>query len=246
MKTSRSSAIFYLSVGAAALGVLATSVYFMSTQASAPAAASLQSGLQTPIPQRESTLSNPDHSEQIERAMSAYSAGKLVAPAGENAFEYYLAALQSKPSDVGAQEAIMELVPVAMTALESAMAANTTADVERLIPLLERADPGAARVVALKQRWQANVANMARQASAPVPTPSLENVPAQVMILTEENNAPESLPRRRLRVLQRLQLHRKLRSRLRLQSMPSNKILCKLARKRQPPKCKIELLRPAL
>jgi len=191
MKTSRSSAIIYLSVGAAALGVLATSVYFMSTQASAPAAASLQSGLQTPIPQRESTLSNPDHSEQIERAMSAYSAGKLVAPAGENAFEYYLAALQSKPSDVGAQEAIMELVPVAMTALESAMAANTTADVERLIPLLERADPGAARVVALKQRWQANVANMAKQASAAVPTPSLENVPAQVMILAEENNAPE-------------------------------------------------------
>ena len=200
MKTTRSSAIIYLSVGAAALCVLATGIYFLNDRNDTSVAVSLPSGLQTPISQRQNTLSstlrNTGDSEQIELAMSAYSAGKLVAPAGENAFEYYLAALQSNPGDVGAEEAIMELVPVAMSALESAMAANTTLEVERLIPLLERADPGAARVAALKQRWQANVANLAnanlanieKQASAQAASGS-ENV--QPQILAQENSAPE-------------------------------------------------------
>ena len=201
MQTSKSSAIIYLSVGAAALCVLATGIYFLKDRNDTFVAVSLPSGLQTPISQRQNTLSNTGDSEQIELAMSAYSAGKLVAPAGENAFEYYLAALQSNPGDVGAEEAIMELVPVAMSALESAMAANTTLEVERLIPLLERADPGAARVAALKQRWQANVANLAnanlantnlvnmgKQASAQAASGS-ENV--QPPILVPENSAPE-------------------------------------------------------
>ena len=200
MKTTRSSAIIYLSAGAAALCVLATGIYFLKDRNDTSVAVSLPSGLQTPISQRQNTLSstlrNTGDSEQIELAMSAYSAGKLVAPAGENAFEYYLAALQSNPGDVGAEEAIMELVPVAMSALESAMAANTTLEVERLIPLLERADPGAARVAALKQRWQANVANLAnanlanieKQASAQAASGS-ENV--QPQILAPENSAPE-------------------------------------------------------
>ena len=202
MKTTRSSAIIYLSAGAAALCVLATGIYFLKDRNDTSVAVSLPSGLQTPISQRQNTLSstlrNTGDSEQIELAMSAYSAGKLVAPAGENAFEYYLAALQSNPGDVGAEEAIMELVPVAMSALESAMAANTTLEVERLIPLLERADPGAARVAALKQRWQANVANLAnanlanigKQATASAQAASgSENV--QPPILVPENSAPE-------------------------------------------------------
>ena len=191
MKTSRSSAIIYFSVGAAALCVLATGIYFLKDGNDTSVAVSVPSGLQMPISKRQNTLTNTGDSEQIELAMRAYSAGKLVAPAGENAFEYYLAALQSNPGDVGAEEAIMELVPVAMSALESAMAANTTLEVERLIPLLERADPGAARVAALKQRWQANVANLAniaKQASAQVAS-SLENV--QPPILAPENSAPE-------------------------------------------------------
>ena len=200
MKTTRASAIIYLSVGAAALCVLATGIYFLKDRNDTSVAVSLPSSLQTPISQRQNTpsntLRNTGDSEQIELAMSAYSAGKLVAPAGENAFEYYLAALQSNPGDVGAEEAIMELMPVAMSALESAMAANTTLEVERLIPLLERADPGAARVAALKQRWQANVANLAnanlanieKQASAQAASGS-ENV--QPQILAPENSAPE-------------------------------------------------------
>ena len=196
MRTSRSSAIIYLSVGVAALSLLVTGIYFLNDRTDTPVEVSLQSGLQTPLSRRQNVLSNAGDSEQIELAMSAYSAGKLVAPAGENAFEYYLAALQSNPGDVGAEEAIMELVPVAMSALESAMAANTTLEVERLIPLLERADPGTARVAALKQRWQANVANLAnanlanigKQASAQAASGS-ENV--QPQILAPENSAPE-------------------------------------------------------
>lgn len=186
---SRSSAaIIYLSVAAAALGAVATGAYLLSDRASTPITASLQSSVQTPIPARENSTLNTDHSKQIELAMSAYNAGNLVTPAGENALEYYLAALQSKPSDFGAQEAIMELVPVAMTALESAMAANVSGEVERLLAVLERADPSAARVAALKQRWQASIA---QQASTLAVAPSLEDVQAPATITAPEIRRPE-------------------------------------------------------
>lgn len=191
---SRSSAaIIYLSVGAAAVGVVATGAYLLSDRANTPITASLQSSVQAPIPARESSALNTDHSKQIELAMSAYNAGKLVTPAGENALEYYLAALQSKPNDFGAQEAIMELVPVAMTALESAMAANVAKEVERLLAVLERADPSAARVAALKQRWQASVAqaSVAQQASAVAAAPRLENVQAPATFTVPEIGRPE-------------------------------------------------------
>ena len=187
---SRSSAaIIYLSVGAAAVGVVATGAYLLSDRANTPITASLQSSVHAPISARESSALNTDHSKQIELAMSAYNAGKLVTPAGENALEYYLAALQSKPNDFGAQEAIMELVPVAMTALESAMAANVSMEVERLLAVLERADPSAARVAALKQRWQASVAQQASALAAAAPR--LENVQAPATFTVPEIGRPE-------------------------------------------------------
>jgi periplasmic protein TonB len=99
----------------------------------------------------EITLANQS---LVDSAMRAYSAGHLVQPAGENALELYLKALEVHPSNVSAREAVLELVPVTMNALESAMSAAAPEEVARLSALLERADPSAARLAALKQRWQ--------------------------------------------------------------------------------------------
>ena len=153
--------IIYLCVAAAALGALSTGAYLLSERSSAATSAALQTATPSPKAQSERVLDQDKHAKHIELAMQAYSADKLIAPAGENALEHYLAALKSKPDDFGAQEAILELVPVAMTALETAMATRTTAEVERLILLLEQADPSASRVAALKKRWQESSAQAA-------------------------------------------------------------------------------------
>ena len=156
--TRSSAAIIYMCMAAAIVGAVSTGVYLLSEHSSAATSAGLQTATPLPNAQSERVLDQDNHAKHLELAMQAYSADKLIAPAGENALEHYLAALKSKPDDFGAQEAILELVPVAMTALETAMAANSKGEVERLILLLEQADPSAARVAALKKRWQENIA----------------------------------------------------------------------------------------
>ncbi len=187
-----SGVIIYVCVGAAILGVLSTAAYLLSERSSGTVSTNLQTGVPAPKVQSgsDSAADSTSHERHIELAMSAYSADKLVAPAGENALEHYLAALKSKPDDFGAQEAILELVPVAMTALETAMAANAAEEVERLIPLLELADPSASRVVALKKRWQETITQQAsveaaRLAAAQAPKLPPQNEPVAPEVGTE-------------------------------------------------------------
>lgn len=173
-----SGVIIYVCVGAAILGVLSTAAYLLTERSSGTVSATLQTGVPAPNARTDSAFENTSHERHMALAMSAYSADKLVAPAGENALEHYLAALKSKPDDFGAQEAILELVPVAMTALETAMAANSAEEVERLIPLLELADPSASRVIALKKRWQETIT---QQASVEAARTTAAQEPVQVL-----------------------------------------------------------------
>ena len=189
-----SGVIIYVCVGAAILAALSTGAYLLSERSSSAPSLNLQSGMLTPNERSNSAVDDDSHAEHIDRAMRAYSADKLIAPASENALEHYLAALQSKPDDFGAQEAILELVPVAMTALETAMAANRSDEVERLIALLERADPSASRVAALKKRWQENTAQqtIAVRLAAEQAVQSAQTVPAVAApapVTTPEDNA---------------------------------------------------------
>ncbi len=162
--------VIYISVAAAVVAIFSTGVYLVTPNSKQGYEARFETGLQTLKAatgwqngdHARQVSPNRRHGRQVELAMQAYSAGNLVRPAGANSLEHYLAALQSSPADSGVREAVLELVPVAMTALESAMAtvvandADRLAEVDRLFALLERADPSAARLTALKRRWQAS------------------------------------------------------------------------------------------
>jgi periplasmic protein TonB len=136
--------------------------------------------------------------DQTALAMQAYTSGKLFAPAGENALEHYLNARQAQPNDYSLQEAVLELLPAAMDALEVAMNSQDQAETNRLFALLTRADPKSARLVTLKARWdnqqlavaqrqQANQILAAVSVAAPsqalsvqtpvLQTPALQNAP---------------------------------------------------------------------
>jgi periplasmic protein TonB len=90
-----------------------------------------------------------------QQAMRAYAQGKLYAPAGDNAFEYYCAAARSAPQDFGLREAVLELVPGAMMALEGYISNAQFDEAQRLSALLEQADPSSRRLASFKSRLQA-------------------------------------------------------------------------------------------
>ncbi len=96
--------------------------------------------------------------ELREDAMQAYQAGQLFAPAGNNAIELYLRALSQNPSDFGAKEAVFELIPAATLALEAAINAGNSIEIERLSGLLVQADPSSTRIGALVLRGRAQIA----------------------------------------------------------------------------------------
>jgi len=91
-------------------------------------------------------------------AMTAYQAGQLFAPAGENAIELYLSALAQNPNDFGAREAILELIPPAASALEAAINVADPGEIERLSLILSKADPSSTRTTALIARGRTQIA----------------------------------------------------------------------------------------
>jgi TonB family protein len=68
-----------------------------------------------------------------------------------------LSALVQDPNDFGAKEAIFELIPPATQALEAAISAKNSGEIERLAQLLLQADPSSTRTVALLERRRAQV-----------------------------------------------------------------------------------------
>lgn len=78
------------------------------------------------------------------RGSQALREQRLYAPAGDNAMEYYLALRQrsSKP-DPSAESALIDLMPYAIIAAEQAIGREDFVEADRLVALIERADPQA-------------------------------------------------------------------------------------------------------
>lgn len=129
-----------------------------------------------PIPSASDTAASKTADQLREEAMQAYQQGQLFAPAGSNALEIYLSALAQDPKDFGAKEAIFELIPAATQALETAISAGNSAEIERLAQLLLQADPSSTRIVALLERRRAQV-NL-EQAAGLSATPAVAAVAA--------------------------------------------------------------------
>ena len=130
----------------------------------------------------EDTQVNP-----MRQALLALRAGKMYAPAGDNAFEYYLAAREARPDDASVLSGILELVPVVMQGADSALSRNDPAELQRLIGLLERADPTSNNVQLLKDRLAASGILKAREDAALLAT-------AEKAQLAEQQAAAAGVP----------------------------------------------------
>lgn len=74
-------------------------------------------------------------------ALDAHSRGRLIAPASDNTIEYYLETLQKDPHNRVAKDALRELFPYAVTAVEKTIVQGDYDEANREIGLLAKVDP---------------------------------------------------------------------------------------------------------
>lgn len=114
----------------------------------------------------EQPLSQPvanTAAEAAARGEQALRDQRLFLPAADNAFEYFLAAVEANPSDERSRLALQDLVPYAVLHVEQRLGAEDVEDAARVLALLQRA---AGEAPALP-RLQAQLDTMlTRQASA--------------------------------------------------------------------------------
>ncbi|WP_297919335.1 energy transducer TonB [Metallibacterium sp.] len=114
----------------------------------------------------------------MDHAQKALKEDRLVAPAGDNAFEYYLAVLHKSPNNRAAQDALRETFPYGAQTVDQTINQGNYAEAQREIDLLAKADPtnytltilrsklDAARKVATQQQQARKAAALAQTATA--------------------------------------------------------------------------------
>lgn len=97
----------------------------------------------------------------LERAAAALAERRLLSPAGDNAVEWYLRALDQQPDLVSARQALLELIPQAAIVLENSIDSGDLAEAEREFALFKRMGVSELRLAPLRQRLE-----QAQQAAA--------------------------------------------------------------------------------
>jgi protein TonB len=135
-------------------------------------------------------------------ASLAVREGRVIAPAGDNAFEWYLSLREQVPDDSSVTMALIDLMPIADQAARFALEGGDVAEATRIVDLMARYDADSETTKAARGRladWQrervrqeqalaarAEVAAQAAKASA-APTPATPAVAAPA-------RAPEPQP----------------------------------------------------
>lgn len=96
-------------------------------------------------------------------ARNAYAQHRLVAPAGDNAMEYYEAVLAKDPNNQVAKDALREAFPFGVPEVEKAISQNNYDEATREIGLLSSADPANYTLTLLRSKLDAQKKLQARQ-----------------------------------------------------------------------------------
>jgi protein TonB len=144
--------------------------------ASAPASAASAAKLPTAAPASASTAAQAQAAAQAKAKLSgmgvndllaaardAYAQHRLVAPAGDNAMEYYEAVLAKDPNNQVAKDALRETFPFGVPDVEKAISSNNFAEANREIDLLSKADPTNYTLTLLRSKLDAQQKLQARQ-----------------------------------------------------------------------------------
>lgn len=135
--------------------------------ASLPAAsASSPSAQAQAAAQAKAKLSAMSVADLLSAARNAYAQHRLVAPAGDNAMEYYEAVLAKDPNNQVAKDALRETFPFGVPDVEKAISDNNFTEASREIDLLAKADPTNYTLTLLRSKLDAQQKLQARQQQA--------------------------------------------------------------------------------
>lgn len=127
--------------------------------------------------------------ELLQHARQALADQRLLAPAGNNAFELYLAVLKREPTNRVAQDALRETFPFAARAAEQTIDEGNDAEAQRQIELLTKADPQNYTLTLLQSKLQAH-----RDAAAQAAQQAQQAVKREAPTAVAANHAVASIP----------------------------------------------------
>lgn len=182
-----------------------------AADAAAPATATTPAAATEELPVAETA------EEIAKRADDAVDAQRLFSPPGDNAFELYLRVLEAQPDQPLARNALTDLFPYAVMHVEQRLGANDADDAERVLALMEKANPQAPALPRLRSAVEENrtraaaaeaaeaarleraeqAAQAAQQAPAPVAAPIAApptQAPAPAPVTTPPPAAVETAP----------------------------------------------------
>jgi protein TonB len=151
-----------------------------STTATTPAQGPSDAGTTPAV-----SATQPDLSvdELYGQARAAMSANRMVAPAGNNALEYYLRILAKQPDDTDATDAVRELFPFATGSAEDQINQSNFDEATRIMDLLAKADPSNYTLTILRSKLEAkkrqNERELAQQAQREAAATAAAAAPAQ-------------------------------------------------------------------
>lgn len=131
--------------------------------AQAPAAASTTAQAQQAAAAAQAKLVTMSVSDLLTAAREAYAQHRLVAPAGDNAMEYYEAVLAKDPNNQVARDALRETFPFGVPDVEKAISQNNFDEAGREIDVLSKADPTNYTLTLLRSKLDAQKKLQARQ-----------------------------------------------------------------------------------
>ncbi len=91
----------------------------------------------------------------LSEARKAVNEQRLLAPSGNNAFEFYLKVLEKQPGNQVAADALRETFPVGASLAEQAINQRDFSDAQRQIDLLAKADPANYTLTILRSKLDA-------------------------------------------------------------------------------------------
>lgn len=128
-----------------------------------PAPATSAAKVQAQAAAAKAKLASMSVSDLLSAARKAYAQHRIVAPAGDNAMEYYEAVLAKDPKNQVARDALRETFPFGVPDVEKVIAHNNFGEADREIDVLAKADPTNYTLTLLRSKLDAQKKLQARQ-----------------------------------------------------------------------------------
>jgi protein TonB len=115
------------------------------------------------LPPPPANVAAMDVNQLLAEARTAMNEQRYLAPTGNNAFEFYLRALEKDPGNKVASDALRETFPFAATSAEQAINSRDFNEAQRQIDLLAKADPTNFTLTILRSKLDAQRKTLDKQ-----------------------------------------------------------------------------------